>query len=295
MDFPVHLEKIKDLRTNASCDYHIEIHEDRKYFIPHSHNFLEFSYVIQGMGRETINGKSHVMKPGTFSILLPYQVHSLYYDSNTPLKYYVVTISMELLIGKNNIFSELGELLLRNHPDLSSSIHLEGDKAIKMNEIFKQMHHHYYDQTLTGNILAKAKIIEALALSVNWRQKSSLSSTANHTKSSITHTHNSRFWDIVYYVHTHYNERLSLNYLSEVFDMSVPYISTSFKKILGVKYLDFLNEVRIQNACALLASTNISITDIAYETGFDSYSTFSRVFKKLRGVSAKEYRKLVKH
>jgi AraC-like DNA-binding protein len=52
-----------------------------------------------------------------------------------------------------------------------------------------------------------------------------------------------------------------------------------------------LHELRIRHSCALLQSTDMSISEIAYEVGYGSYNAFIRVFKEIRGVSPSEYRK----
>jgi transcriptional regulator GlxA family with amidase domain len=67
-----------------------------------------------------------------------------------------------------------------------------------------------------------------------------------------------------------------------------------FKQCLGISFYSFLMNLRIENACSLLASSKMSITDIAFEVGYSSYSTFVRVFHKQKGVSPVTYRRLIK-
>jgi len=101
----------------------------------------------------------------------------------------------------------------------------------------------------------------------------------------------SDYWQLVYYVHKNYNQNIDLKVLSKEFHLSPSYISQLFKKLVGSNFHNFLNEVRLQHACSLLLSTDKPVTDIALEVGFDSYSTFARVFHKHKGMSAQEFRK----
>ena len=64
-----------------------------------------------------------------------------------------------------------------------------------------------------------------------------------------------------------------------------------FKQEMGITFTDYLNQIRINQSCELLAKTNFSLIDISIMSGFDDQSYFSKVFKKLKGVTPKDYRK----
>ena len=65
-----------------------------------------------------------------------------------------------------------------------------------------------------------------------------------------------------------------------------------FKEQTGMTIGNYLNEIRIEHACAMLTTTNIDIIDIALESGFENLSTFYHLFKKTKGISPKRYRAL---
>lgn len=74
--------------------------------------------------------------------------------------------------------------------------------------------------------------------------------------------------------------------------MSVPAISSGFKRLTGENYLTYLHGIRIKNACSLLRTAHtLSVMDIALEVGYNSYETFARVFRRQMGVTAMGYRK----
>jgi AraC-like DNA-binding protein len=68
-------------------------------------------------------------------------------------------------------------------------------------------------------------------------------------------------------------------------------LSKLLKRHLGTSFIDFIHELRIRQACSLLRSSDMSITDIALEVGFRSFASFSRVFNHLKGVTPSVYRK----
>lgn len=92
------------------------------------------------------------------------------------------------------------------------------------------------------------------------------------------------------YIEEHYSEDLTLNGVAEYLGISGGYLSTLFMKILGYGFVDYLQEVRIRHACSYLQQNYLKTYEIAYKVGFRDEKYFSKVFKKLRGMSPKEYR-----
>ncbi|MDF2648380.1 MAG: transcriptional regulator, AraC family [Paenibacillus sp.] len=87
------------------------------------------------------------------------------------------------------------------------------------------------------------------------------------------------------------NPSLSLDYLSERFGMSGKYLSKLFKEEFGLKFVDFLIDLRMREARKLLEKTNIPIQDIAEQLGYSSPISFARTFKKIVGMPPMDYRK----
>jgi transcriptional regulator GlxA family with amidase domain len=75
-----------------------------------------------------------------------------------------------------------------------------------------------------------------------------------------------------------------------MYHKSSPYLSRIFKNHMGQSFQDYLNALRVNRACTLLVTSDITITDVAIESGFEHFRTFSRVFKEVKGLTPKEYR-----
>ncbi|MGM0973859.1 MAG: helix-turn-helix domain-containing protein [Bacillota bacterium] len=73
--------------------------------------------------------------------------------------------------------------------------------------------------------------------------------------------------------------------------LSPIYISKMFKEKLGVNYIDFLTECRIEKAKKLMADSGKSLKEITFEVGYHEPNYFSKVFKKMCGQSPTEFRK----
>ncbi len=94
------------------------------------------------------------------------------------------------------------------------------------------------------------------------------------------------------YVEEHYYENLMLMDVAQKAGISPGYLSTLFQKQLSKGFVDYLNEIRIEHACTYLQQTYLKTYEIAYKVGFKDEKYFSKVFKKLKGMSPSEYRKI---
>lgn len=93
------------------------------------------------------------------------------------------------------------------------------------------------------------------------------------------------------YLQTHLAEDISLNLLAEEFHLSAPYISQLFKNEIGVNFLTYLTNIRMEQARKLLLSTSLPIAEVSQQCGYGDYRVFTKVFKKSEGVTPSQYRK----
>lgn len=93
------------------------------------------------------------------------------------------------------------------------------------------------------------------------------------------------------YLDENYNKDLSLDMLAEKYNTSAQYISRLIKKEVGMTYQSYLNHLRITKAQELLVSTDLSITEIYEQVGYNSRNTFVKTFKSMTGVTPSDYRR----
>ena len=97
--------------------------------------------------------------------------------------------------------------------------------------------------------------------------------------------------DIVKYLQEHLSEEISLSVLAENFHLNAQYISQLFKSEIGVGFLCYLTNIRMEKAKKLLLSASFSISDIADRVGYGDYRVFTKVFKKTEGMTPSQYRR----
>lgn len=99
-----------------------------------------------------------------------------------------------------------------------------------------------------------------------------------------------KIYAVCHYLHTHYREELSLPTLAALFYMSPYYLSRRFREVTGYTVTRYLQLTRVRNAQVLLLHSGRSVTAVAEEAGFSSFSQFNRVFRSVCGMSPSAYR-----
>lgn len=96
----------------------------------------------------------------------------------------------------------------------------------------------------------------------------------------------------VEYLNEHYNENLTLGNVAEKMEVTASYLSYLFSQNMTCCFVDYLNEVRIEHACTYLQQNRLKVYEIAFKVGFHDEKYFSKVFKKVKGVSPAQYKKV---
>ena len=96
------------------------------------------------------------------------------------------------------------------------------------------------------------------------------------------------------HINENFNTPISLSEIADKVSMTVPAFCRYFKKVTGKTFTKLVNEYRVVHATKVLSESQMSITDISYECGFNNFSHFNKVFKEFTGKSASKYRKELK-
>ncbi|HEY5467252.1 MAG TPA: AraC family transcriptional regulator, partial [Clostridia bacterium] len=95
----------------------------------------------------------------------------------------------------------------------------------------------------------------------------------------------------VNYIRRQYRRRLTLEDTAAYIHLSPMYFSRIFKEDVGVNFVAYVNKVRVEAAGALLINGDLPIADISAMVGFEGQSYFTKVFRKVKGVTPGAYRK----
>lgn len=110
-------------------------------------------------------------------------------------------------------------------------------------------------------------------------------------RTHIDEVNNDYVREAIKYIQGHYMEDINLGEVAAKIHVTRTYLSHLFNQETGTKFIDYVREARIKQACVFLRTTNKSIKDIAMEVGIPNRKYFSKTFKKVIGMSPQEYKR----
>ena len=99
-----------------------------------------------------------------------------------------------------------------------------------------------------------------------------------------------RIAHVVDHITKHFYEGFTVAQVAEMANMTEITFSRNFQAVTGHSFVEFLNRIRIGQACGMLYATDDQITSIAQEVGFKNLANFNRHFLKVRGTTPSQYR-----
>ena len=129
-------------------------------------------------------------------------------------------------------------------------------------------------------------ILHELSISTHSRV---LSNSSFNNNQQISYN-SRRIERVMAYLNEHFQKNISLNDVAQLTNMAESAFSRFFKTRTGMTFIDSLTEIRLGHASRMLIDTTQSVSEIAYECGFNNISHFNRIFKKKKGCTPKEFK-----
>lgn len=257
-----------------SADYNMQFQ--------HFHTFYELCILLCPNAIHFVEGIPYEVQAFDIVGISPNRLHKTQYPEGRPCKRLIIQFNMPAQVaGLSNEYEQLLSIFNRDIPIFRFDSELQKRLYGKLNDIYQLAP----KKDPMRNLIIHQKFIEFLIL-IFLNQGSNIYS--NETEMSDLER---KIYSVAGYIHAHYPEDLSLEYLAKHFGISTSYLSHRFKQVTGFSVTDYIQMTRIRNVQALLINTKIPITEVAEPCGFNCFSQFNRVFRKHIGMSPSKYRK----
>ena len=239
-------------------------------FGPHLHKHIEIVYMISGRTRANVDTEVCSVEAGDLLVVFPNKVHS-YTDLEPDIKHILFHVDPYAVpeFAQSFLTMDATSALIKNASDNARL-----DSLIFTLAGYDKFPAEHKDVLTKGYLLA---------LCAEFMSMMDLSYT--RTDENLT------MKSIVAYCSQNFTKELSLSVLEKELHLSKFYISHLFGDILNIKFTDYVNSLRISEACRLLRATDHSITEVASMSGFGTLRTFNRAFIKRLEMSPSAYRK----
>ena len=108
---------------------------------------------------------------------------------------------------------------------------------------------------------------------------------------SVSNGDGLRLAAVLDHIEMHFDGELSLKELATMMGTSSSYFSRLFRNEVGMPLFEYINRTRIRKACVMLRRADISVTQIAFDVGYNSVSFFNRYFRRIMHLTPREYRR----
>lgn len=248
----------------------------------HFHTFYELCILLCPSAIHFVEGVPYEIQAFDIVGISPNRLHKTQYPAGKPCKRLIIRFNMPTHVtGLSNEYEQLLSIFNREVPIFRFDSELQKRLYNKLNDIYQLAP----KKDPMRNLIIHQKFIEFLVL-LFLNQDSNI----YYNETDLT-TLEQKIYSVASYIHAHYPEPLSLEFLANNFCISASYLSHQFKEVTGFSVTDYIQMTRIRNVQSLLLNTQIPITEVAEPCGFNSFSQFNRVFRKHIGMSPSQYRK----
>ena len=281
MYFELKENKPHGTKDNPFSIYHIA-NVKQSFQIPvHWHDEFEIIYVKSGFLTVSISGENYIGKPGDAFVVSPGNLHFMgsqtgnvdYFTFLFPLKY-ISFRTDDILDDKLLEPLNSGHLIIS--PEIEDTVKEQCEQLVEIYGVKKEES----QSKITAQI--KTKIILLQFILELWK-KGFIVENDTSGKNTVEK-------EMVSYIQQNFTGKILLKEFGEQFHLSEKYISRYFKEHFHITISQYVTYLRLEHAKQLLQDTDIPVTEVAMQSGYQNVSYFIRSFKKTYGMSPLKYR-----
>lgn len=257
--------------------YYTNKHSERYLMDPHWHKELEIIRILSGEFDIFINNQHHLLKKDDIAFI---NCKFLHHGTPKNCEYECILCDIDMMARKSHkIYSSYISPVINCESIITGVLCYDNSalyNAVLNLFITLENKNTYYELSTLASLfyifelLYRNNKIEKIATPKALTQAATIA-------------------QLIHWIDLNFTEHITLETLAEKAGVTPNHLCKLFKEYTGKTPTQYINSVRIENACAEMKQTDKSITQIALENGFNDISYFCKVFKKHKGISAKKY------
>jgi AraC-like DNA-binding protein len=250
----------------------------------HVHDFLEINLIQKGSGHYIIENKTYSIAEGDIFIINNSEHHMAVHDGSLSL---LVFVFKPRFIWEDLNQNDYLGVFFKRSDSFSHQITPSHEQYEEYRSLIRRIAEEYHSKQAGWQMILKASLLLFLGeLNRNLLTAGTLSRPGHTPAKSYEQVR-----PVVEYIHEHFDRPITLDELSRIALMNRSYLSTYFAEVMKINISDYISHVRVNHGKMLLKTTDLPISAIALESGFNSISYFNRLFKRITGTSPLQYRK----
>ena len=243
----------------------------------HIHSFFEACYVLSGLGHYVTNNKTYQLKPNDLFIARPNERHEIVSSQADPLEIYFWSFTLVPKPASQCELNNLFDAFAKHKTFLAESPRVFALLESLCQEItLKQAGYSHCVESLAKQLLIETARAFAGSQPVPSDSGRSYQNAAVNT--------------ILHYLRDNYHQALTLKEIAAQVHLSERHMSRIFKRETGSSIKRYLSQLRMNIAKQRLLSSQQSVSDVAFEIGFEDTRYFSTAFRKATGLSPTKFR-----
>ena len=229
-------------------------------------------YCMEGEGRYWVDNNTYNVVANQYFIIPARKAHGYASSKDNPWKIYWIHFT-----GEHAAIYAQGA---STPQDVKPSIH---SRITHRNNIFEEIMHTLEEGYSQENLRYVSSLLHYYLASIRY--------LAQYRNNSKDETDGMMSDAAIHYMKENIERHISLDDIASYLGYSASHFSMTFKKQTGESPLNYMNKLKIEEACYLLKNTDMKINQICHKVGIEDCYYFSRLFSKSMGISPKEYRR----
>lgn len=256
------------------------------YFPRHTHNYIEVIYMCSGSTHHVINGEDVILEQGELLFLSRKAVQEIYPAGENDIAVNFIVLpeffeyGLNMMEPEENLLRSFVIDCLRGENEAAGYLHFKVADVLPVQNLVENLIWTVWNRQPNRRRTNQATMGLLFLQLMNCMDKLETDENAGQQKLMIS---------VLSYIENNYKDG-ELTSLAESLHYDVYWLSREIKRRMGKTYTELVQAKRLSQAAFLLASTGMSVADVAASVGYDNISYFHRIFQRKFGVTPRTYR-----